>query len=94
MNQHINIDTTNCTKKTDKGFCVRMDLYVDKQLADFVENDLLPGTHIVEEDFWENLSLLVKHFGPKNRALLSKRKKLQAQIDQWHKENDFELEDY
>lgn len=94
MNQHVKIDTKNCTKKTDSGFNVRMDLYVDKKLSTFVEDDLLPGTHLTAEDFWENLSLLIKTFGPKNRALLSHRKKLQDQIDQWHHSNNYDLDCY
>lgn len=67
------------TKRTD-----RIGLSVDVRLAEFLETAALPGTGIGEDAFWKGFSALVHNLGPKNRALLEKRDRIQAQIDAWH----------
>ncbi len=59
-------------------------LQVDTQLASFIEEDVLPGTDVTPEQFWDGLSRLVHEQGPKNRALMAHREKLQSLIDDWH----------
>lgn len=63
------------------------DLQVDSELFNLVEQDILPGTGLNPQDFWQQLDVLVHDLGPINRALLAKRDQMQQQIDQWHREN-------
>ncbi|MBH0072264.1 malate synthase G [Pseudoalteromonas sp. NZS127] len=62
-------------------------LSVDNQLADFVKNQLLPGTHLNEQQFWQRFAHIVQTLTPVNRALLAKREQLQQQIDEYHLAN-------
>jgi len=59
-------------------------LAVAKPLYDLIANEIAPGTGIAPEAFWASLADIVAELGPRNRALLERRDKLQAQIDQWH----------
>ena len=61
-------------------------LGIAKCLHDLVEKEIAPGTGIDPEGFWRSLADLVRDLGPKNRALLDRRNRLQAQIDAWHRE--------
>nr|WP_024592707.1 malate synthase G [Pseudoalteromonas sp. TB13] len=62
-------------------------LSVDTQLADFVKNQLLPGTHLSEHQFWQSFAHIVQALTPTNKALLEKRELLQQQIDDYHLAN-------
>ncbi len=65
----------------------RIDLYglqVDQALAEFVNDQVLPGTGVSQDKFWSGFSALVGDLAPRNRALLAKREALQSQIDAWH----------
>jgi len=59
-------------------------LKIAPELADFVENQALPGTGVSADTFWGGLAKLVHELGPKNRALLAVREKIQSQVDEWH----------
>ena len=59
-------------------------LKIAPELADFVENQALPGTGVCADTFWGGLAKLVHELGPKNRALLAVREKIQSQVDAWH----------
>ena len=59
-------------------------LKVNPHLATFIEEEVLPGTDVPAELFWEGLSRLVHEKGPRNRALLERREEIQALIDDWH----------
>jgi malate synthase len=54
-------------------------------LHDFVNREVLPGTRVSAEAFWQGLADLVRDLLPVNHALLEKRDHLQAQIDEWHR---------
>src|SRR3569623_2808918 len=54
-------------------------------LAQFVENEAVPGTGISAEKFWSGVATLVKEFAPDNQAHLKKRDELQKQIDERHR---------
>ncbi|KLE33662.1 malate synthase [Aurantiacibacter gangjinensis] len=56
-------------------------------LAAFVETEALPGTGVSADAFWQGLANLAGEFTPRNRALLEARARLQAMIDQWHRDN-------
>ncbi len=62
-------------------------LKVAPLLADFVENEVLPGTGLEAAAFWGGFSALVHDLAPRNRALLATRDSLQARIDTWHRQN-------
>lgn len=59
-------------------------LQVAGVLADFIEREVLPGTHVHSKGFWQGFEALINKLAPVNRALLQKREVLQQQIDDWH----------
>lgn len=60
------------------------DLQISKPLHDLVVNDILPGLGLPADIFWSRTQNLISDLAPKNRVLLAKRDKLQAEIDTWH----------
>ena len=69
-------------------------LAIAKELYDFIENEALPGSGLDSESYWKNFEQVVVDLSPKNKALLAKRDQIQAQIDEWHRNNTFELQAY
>lgn len=65
----------------------RLSLKVDTRLADFIENEVLPGTGIAADAFWRGFDAIVRDLAPKNAALLAERDRLQAELDAWHRAN-------
>ena len=61
-------------------------LGVARALHDLVRDEIAPGTGIEPEAFWRALADIVRDLGPKHRALLERRDRLQARIDAWHAE--------
>jgi malate synthase len=62
-------------------------LQVAKPLYQLVEDEITPGTGIDPAGFWQSFAAIVADLGPRNRALLAHRDRLQAQIDAWHREH-------
>ena len=58
-------------------------LQVDKDLYQFINQDVLKHLDINEDAFWNGFADAVKTLTPKNRALLATRKTLQDKIDAW-----------
>ncbi|WP_191112495.1 malate synthase G [Acinetobacter lwoffii] len=69
-------------------------LAIAKELYDFIENEALPGSGLDSEIYWKNFEQVVVDLSPKNKALLAKRDDIQAKIDEWHRNNTFELQAY
>ena len=69
-------------------------LAIAKELYDFIENEVLPVTGINSDTYWKNFEEVVSDLSPKNTALLAKREDLQAKINEWHRNNSFDLEKY
>ena len=61
-------------------------LGVARCLHDLVDEEIAPETGVEPEGFWRSLADIVRDLGPKNRALLDRRNRLQAKIDAWHME--------
>jgi len=61
-------------------------LSIASKLLSFVNNELLPGTGIEKEIFWNGLDKCAHELAPKNRKLLEFRENLQKKIDYWHKD--------
>ena len=72
-------------------------LSISDKLLNFVNNELLPGTEIKKENFWDGFDKCVHELAPKNKALLEIREKLQSSIDSWHKDKkneEFDNKEY
>ncbi len=61
-------------------------LSISKELLEFVNNELLPGTNIKSENFWLGLDETAHELSPINKKLLSIRFEMQKKIDDWHVE--------
>ncbi len=62
-------------------------LQVAANLSQFIETQVLPGTGISADTFWQGFGSLVADLAPKNIALLAERDRLQTELDAWHKAN-------
>ena len=72
-------------------------LKISSKLFDFINNEVLPETHIKSEQFWEKFDKIVHELAPINKKLIDKREDIQKKIDEWHKQNknkDFNKEEY
>jgi len=78
-----NVVKTDSESYRDRGDA----LAVHPEFLDFVERELLPAAGLDAESFWPGLASLLTDLGPRNRELLDKRDRLQAQIDDWHRAN-------
>ncbi|SEN45332.1 malate synthase [Sphingomonas gellani] len=63
----------------------RAGLSVARVLADFIEQQALPGTGIDPDRFWQGTAAILSRFAPENRKLLATRDRMQAAIDEWHR---------
>jgi malate synthase len=62
-------------------------LTVAAELRAFVRDEALPGTGIAEDDFWSGLAGIVADLGPVRRELLATRDRLQAALDDYHRQH-------
>ena len=62
-------------------------LQVATELQQLLEKDIVPGTGISAEHFWQSVEEIVNELAPRNQALLATRDELQAKIDDWHRAN-------
>ena len=69
-------------------------LRISPILADFIENEALPGTGIDSDRFWSAFGALMDEMTPRNRALLAERDRLQSEIDDWHRAHRGEPHDH
>ena len=59
-------------------------LQVANELHQFVNAEVLPGTGVAPEAFWQGFDALVNDLAPRNAALLAERDRLQTELDTWH----------
>ena len=72
-------------------------LSISENLANFINKELLPGTKVNKERFWNGFDKCVHELAPKNIKLLQKRERLQKAIDALHidkKNNKLNLTKY
>ena len=62
-------------------------LSIAGKLYRLVKEEIIPGTGVETDQFWEGLAQITLELGPKNKELLEKRFDLQLQIDEWHQQN-------
>jgi len=62
-------------------------LQVSTDLYQFINEQVLPGTGVSAETFWQGFDSIVADLAPKNAALLAERDRLQAELDTWHSAN-------
>ncbi|GAK06892.1 LOW QUALITY PROTEIN: malate synthase G [Geomicrobium sp. JCM 19038] len=60
---------------------------IDDQLYRFVNEDVIPGTGMTAEYFWQQYDLLLSEYQAENKSLLQERETLQQKINDWHKQN-------
>ncbi|UYO93789.1 malate synthase G [Pollutimonas sp. M17] len=76
---------------TERTSCKR--LQVATGLYQFVEREALPGTGVAADAFWSGFDKLVHDLAPRNRALLAERDRLQAELDNWYRQNPGPIKD-
>ncbi|WP_350012503.1 malate synthase G [Pseudomonas asiatica] len=68
-------------------------LQIAPTLQRFIEDEALPGTGIEARTFWQGFSTLIHDLAPQNRALLAERERLQAALDNWHRQHPGPIRD-
>ena len=71
-------------------FINKNELKINQTLFDFINEEVLPGTSIKQDDFWNRFAKVVHELAPINKKLIEKREKIQKQIDDWHLSNSKE----
>ena len=72
-------------------------LKISSILFEFINNEVIPGTEVSTDKFWNSFAKAVTDLAPINKDLIKKREDLQRKIDDWHKSNsdkDFNKEEY
>ena len=72
-------------------------LKISSILFEFINNEVIPGTEVITDKFWNSFAKAVTDLAPINKDLIKKREDLQKKIDDWHKSNsdkDFNKEEY
>ena len=62
-------------------------LKISTGLFDFINNEVIPGTGINSDEFWNSFGEAVHELTPINKNLIRKREDIQKKIDEWHKKN-------
>ncbi|TEA76989.1 malate synthase G [Allopusillimonas ginsengisoli] len=68
-------------------------LQVATELYQFVEREVLPGTGVASDAFWTGFDALVHDLAPRNHTLLAERDRLQAELDNWYRQNPGPVKD-
>jgi malate synthase len=56
---------------------------IDKQLFDFINDEVLPQLDLQAQTFWQQLDNLIGDFAPYNHQLLQKRRELKQKLVSW-----------
>ena len=77
-----------------ENYIKRGSLNIHNALDRFLTDEVLSGLDITSDEFWKKFEGLLEEFHLRNKDLLAKRSLLQDQISTWHKNNDFNLNEY
>ncbi|WNS73766.1 malate synthase G [Bacillus sp. DTU_2020_1000418_1_SI_GHA_SEK_038] len=70
-------------------------MQVASELVAFINDEVLPGSDVDQEQFWIGFEKIVDELTPKNKELLAIRDGLQRKINSWHRENQkYDLASY
>ena len=69
------------------NYVSRGDLSIAAELSQFVNDELLAGTGITPDQFWDGFDSAVHALAPRNRELLAIRDDMQQKIDSWLRDN-------
>ena len=61
------------------------ELKINSILFEFINSEVIPGTDIKSDEFWEKFSIIVHELSPINKSIIEKREIFQKKIDEWHK---------
>ena len=61
-------------------------LSVASELWTLVNDEIIPGTGIEVDAFWQSFEDIITSLTPRNRELLAIREEIQQRIDSWHRE--------
>ena len=59
-------------------------LKINSKIFEFINTEVLPGTKIESDDFWNKFEKIVHELSPINKSLIKKREIIQKKIDEWH----------
>jgi len=65
----------------------KKNLTLSSVLYEFINKEVIPGTDIDADEFWEKFDSAVHELAPINKALIEKRETIQKKIDVWHLAN-------
>jgi len=68
-------------------------LQVAKVLHDLLVDEIIPGTGLEPQAFWQAFARIIEELTPRNRELLAKRDALQAKLDAWYREHQGKTRD-
>ncbi|MFM8625135.1 MAG: malate synthase G, partial [Betaproteobacteria bacterium] len=68
-------------------------LQVARELHQFIEERVLPGSGVTSAAFWQGFDAIVAELAPKNLALLAERDRLQSELDAWHQAHPGPIKD-
>ena len=62
-------------------------LKISSTLYEFINKEVIPGTKVNPNEFWNKFSKAVYELAPINKRLIEKREFIQKKIDEWHISN-------
>ena len=68
-------------------------LQVAESLHALVDQQVLPGTGLDSNVFWQRFEAILDELAPQNKALLEKRDAIQAKMDVWYQQNKGPIQD-
>ena len=60
-------------------------LEINSILYEFINKEVLPGTNVESDHFWNKFEKVVHELSPINKSLIQRREEIQKKIDEWHK---------
>ncbi|MGK0398700.1 MAG: malate synthase, partial [Gammaproteobacteria bacterium] len=60
-------------------------LSIDVNLYKLIDQEIAPNSGVDSIQFWQSFADINALLGPRNKALLATRDKIQQQLDVWHK---------